>query len=96
MGMANLLLHEGNLDGAAAQYERLMQVYQMQSNFDPKLAANADLVIAARFIHHGDAAGAITALNQAKRWDPTNARIDEMIARASATTHPASTEHVAP
>ena len=96
MGLANLLLHEGDLDGAAAQYERLMQVYQMQSNFDPKLGAAGEMVVATQFIHHGDTAGAIAALEQAKQWDPANPRIDELLARAISTTQPAPTTHAAP
>jgi predicted Zn-dependent protease len=90
------MLHEGDLDGAAAQYERLMQVYQMQSNFDPKLGAAGEMVVATQFIHHGDTAGAIAALEQAKQWDPANPRIDELLARAISTTQPAPTTHAAP
>jgi hypothetical protein len=92
MGLAQLLMREGDLDGAAEQYERLMRVYQMQANFDPKLGAAGEMVIAAHLVKHGDTAGAIAALRQAKRWDPSNQRISEMLARAgpSASTQPAT------
>jgi Flp pilus assembly protein TadD len=84
MGLANLLLHEGDEDGAAMQYERLMQVYQMQPNFDPKMGAAGEVVIATRLLHRKDRSGAIAALRQARRWDPQNARIDELLSRVQA------------
>jgi hypothetical protein len=92
MGLANLLLRAGDMDGAALQYGRLMQVYQMQPNFDPRMGAAGEMVVAARLIQRGDTAGAIAALEQARQWDPTNPRIAALLfrARAAPSTHPAN------
>jgi hypothetical protein len=80
------------MDGAALQYGRLMQVYQMQPNFDPRIGAAGEMVVAARLIQRGDTAGAIAALEQARQWDPTNPRIAALLfrARAAPSTHPAN------
>jgi hypothetical protein len=96
MGLANLLVRQGNMDGAATEYERLMQIYQMQPNFDPKVGAAAETVVAARLIQRGNTAGAIAALEQAQQWDPSNARVGELLSRlrATAPTHPVDVGHV--
>jgi predicted Zn-dependent protease len=67
----------------------------MQPNFDPKLAAAADVVVAAGLIRRGDNADAIAALEQARAWDPTSPHLDELLARARAQVSTRPVSHAA-
>jgi protein O-mannosyl-transferase len=92
MGLANQLLRNGDVDSAAGEFQRFIHVYNMQSNFDPKLGAAGEMVIATRLIQRADSAGAIAALEQAKLWDPQSPQLDALFARAWAmpSTRPAT------
>jgi hypothetical protein len=59
-----------------------MQVYQMQPNFDRKIGAGGEMVIAARLFQRGDRAGAMAALRQARQWDPDDPKIASMLESA--------------
>jgi hypothetical protein len=95
MGLASALLSEGDANGAADEYMKVMQVYRSQSNFNPALGAQVELMVARRLVKRGDYANAAAALEQARSWYPTLPDIDQMLANVqqlarTATTSPST------
>lgn len=74
LGLAELLLRNGDASGALAEYREVFRIHASQRNYDPRLASDSLVAVAARMFQRGHVSEAVEALEDATRGDPTNAR----------------------